>query len=104
MKLARFLPVVAWIALAPGPAPAADLAKIDRTIRKQPAYRSKAPKYCLLVFGPKAETRVWLVLDLVSEPWEADGAKNALYVDRNGDGDLTGPGERVAGRDALVLP
>src|SRR5438067_566227 len=41
---------------------AADLAKIDRTIVKEPAYKS-APKYCLLVFGPEAATRVWLVLD-----------------------------------------
>ena len=96
MKIRFFLPVIAWIALGSGPALAVDLAKIDRTIRKEPAYRSKSPQYCLLVFGPKAETRVWLVLDLVSEPWEADGAKNALYVDRNGNGDLTDPGARVA--------
>jgi hypothetical protein len=95
MSIARFLPVVAWIALGTGPGLAVDLAKIDRTIRKEPAYQSKSPKYCLLVFGPKAETRVWLVLDLVSEPWEANGAKNALYVDRNGNGDLTEAGARV---------
>src|SRR5262249_46072878 len=67
-----------------------------RTAPTDPAYQSKSPRYCLLVFGPKAETRVWLVLDLVSEPWEADGAKNALYVDRNGNGDLTDPSARVA--------
>ena len=35
----------------------ADLTKIDRTIAKEPAYKSK-PKYCLLVFGPEAKTRV----------------------------------------------
>jgi hypothetical protein len=96
LKIRFFLPVIAWIALGSGPALAVDLAKIDRTIRKEPTYQSKSPQYCLLVFGPKAETRVWLVLDLVSEPWEADGAKNALYVDRNGNGDLTDPGARVA--------
>jgi hypothetical protein len=96
LKIACFLAVIAWIALGSGPALAVDLAKIDRTIRKEPAYQSKSPQYCLLVFGPKAETRVWLVLDLVSKPWEADGAKNALYVDRNGTGDLTEPGARVA--------
>ena len=55
----------------------ADLTKIDRTIAKEPAYKSK-PKYCLLVFGPEAKTRVWLVLD-----------GEVLYVDRNGNGDLT---------------
>jgi hypothetical protein len=62
-----------------------DLAKIDRAIRNEPVYRTKSPRYCLLVFGPEAATRVWLVLD-----------GDALYVDRDGDGDLTGDGERVA--------
>lgn len=42
------------------------------------------------MFGPEARDQVWLV---------QDGA--ALYVDRNGDGDLTGPGEKVpAAKDA----
>jgi hypothetical protein len=36
------------------------------------------------VFGPEAKTRVWLVLD-----------GDVLYVDRNGNGDLTEDGERV---------
>jgi hypothetical protein len=62
---------------------AADLAKIDRTLHKEPAYRN-APKYCLLVFGPNADFRVWLVQD-----------GDVLYVDRNGNGDLTEPGEQV---------
>src|SRR5262249_4307689 len=43
------------------------------------------PRYCLLVFGPEAKTRVWLVLD-----------GDVLYVDRNGNGDLTEAGERMA--------
>src|SRR5215510_10605392 len=60
-----------------------DLTKVDRTIAKEPAYKTK-PKYCLLVFGPKAKTRVWLVLD-----------GDVLYVDRNGNGDLTDANERV---------
>ena len=30
---------------------AADLSTIDRVIKKEPAYRSGKPKYCLLVFG-----------------------------------------------------
>ncbi|HKB05689.1 MAG TPA: hypothetical protein VKD90_25945 [Gemmataceae bacterium] len=80
--------------LVAAPALAADLTKIDRSLKKEPVYQSKSPKYGLLVFGPKAETRVWLVLDL-GEPWDNDSAKNTLYVDRNGDGDLTGPDERV---------
>ena len=63
---------------------AADLNKIDRTIAKEPVYQSKAPRYCLLVFGPEAKTRIWLVLD-----------GDLVYVDRNGNGDLTDSGERV---------
>jgi hypothetical protein len=62
---------------------------------KEPKYQSKAPRYGLLVFGPEAKTRVWVVLDLVSEPGDPKGNKDALYVDRNGNGDLTEPGERV---------
>ena len=56
---------------------AVDLTKIDRGIGRQPAYKS-APKYCLIVLGPDAKTRIWLVID-----------DNRLYVDRNGNGDLT---------------
>jgi hypothetical protein len=65
-------------------AQATDLKKVDRSIKKEPAYQSKSPKYCLLVIGPEATTRVWLVLD-----------GDVLYIDRNGNGDLTDKGERV---------
>jgi hypothetical protein len=68
------------------PAAAADLATLDRTIQKEPTYAGK-PRYCLLMFGPDARDRVWLVHD-----------GDTLYVDRNGNGDLTDPGEAVAGR------
>lgn len=61
-------------------------AERDQRLRKEPAYRSRAPKYHLLAFGPQAETRVWLVLD-----------GEVLYVDRNGNGDLTEEPERVTG-------
>src|SRR5262245_59373528 len=59
-----------------------DLSKVDRRV-VEPTYRTK-PQYCLLVFGPRAETRVWLVED-----------GETLYVDRNADGDLTGAGNAV---------
>jgi hypothetical protein len=73
-----------------------DLGTIERKIAKEPAYRSKEPRYCLLVFGPKAETRLWLVLDLPHDPLkEKPGAGDSLYADRNGDGDLTDPKERI---------
>jgi hypothetical protein len=75
--------VMAFLILLPPIALCADLTKIERAIRKEPAYRSK-PRYCLLVFGPEAKTRVWLVQD-----------GNTIYVDRNGSGDLTEAGKKV---------
>jgi hypothetical protein len=83
---------------SPSLALAADLSKIDRTIKKEPKYKGK-PKYCLSVFGPEAKTCVWLVLD-----------GDVLYVDRNGNGDLTEEDERVEcqheekGRDEHARP
>lgn len=59
---------------------AADLKTFDRTLRKEPAYAG-TPRYALLVFGPDAQDRVWLVHD-----------GDALYADRNGNGDLTDDG------------
>jgi hypothetical protein len=67
---------------------AADLDQIDGTLRKEPAYQSKAPKYASLVLGPEARKRIWLVLD-----------GTTLYVDRNGNGDLTEAGETVLGKN-----
>src|SRR5579884_1950519 len=61
-----------------------DLSKIERKLVKEPVYRNK-PKYCLLVFGPEAKTRVWLVQD-----------GDTLYVDRLANGDLTSPGDKVS--------
>jgi len=79
--------VPALLALAglASPAAAVDLTKTERRIGKEPTYQTKSPRYCLLVFGPEAKARVWLVLD-----------GDTLYVDRNGNGDLTEEGERVA--------
>jgi hypothetical protein len=79
----RFLRLILVLFFCSAPASAADLSKIDRTIAKEPEYQSK-PRYCLLVFGADAKTKVWLVLD-----------GDVLYVDRNGNGDLTGGDKRV---------
>jgi hypothetical protein len=68
------------------PATAADLAKIDRSLAKEPSYKDK-PGYCLLVFGEDAKTRVWLVKD-----------GDTVYLDRNGNGNLTEEGERLDGK------
>jgi len=89
--LAALVPIV----LSMGHAAAADLpdlAMIDRTIRKEPTYTSKQPLYGLAVFGPKAQARVWMVLDK-SKP-DADDY-DVLHIDLNADGDMTGPGERL---------
>lgn len=64
-----------------------DLTKIDRSVAKEPEY-SKSPRYGLLVFGKTAEARVWLVQD-----------GQTIYVDRNGDGDLTGADEVIDGKE-----
>lgn len=69
-----------------GAAAAADLSRIEHPIVKEPKYTGK-PQYCLLVFGAEAKHRVWLVQD-----------SDALYVDRNGNGDLTEAGEKVTGK------
>ena len=61
-----------------------DLSKVDRTIVKEPSNLSQ-PGYCLMVFGPRADVRIWMI---------KDGER--LYVDRNANGDLTEPGESFA--------
>ncbi len=80
-----------WIAVVLlgfcGPVTAADLATFDRRIKKEPAYASKSPRYVLLVLGQQAKDRVWLVKD-----------GNVLYVDRNGNGDLTEPAKKLAAK------
>ncbi len=94
--LPRFFTVVAtlgalWLASASvaqqktDKLPAADLTKVDRTIVKEPSYRSKLPRYCLLVFGASAKTRMWLVLD-----------DDVLHVDPNGRGNLVDDGKRIS--------
>jgi hypothetical protein len=65
-------------------AAAVDLTKIDRHIKKEPGYTSKSPLYTLLVIGPEARDRVWIVKD-----------GDVLYVDHNGNGDLTEPSKKL---------
>lgn len=85
MTSQRFvLTVACWVMASPAFVSAADLRKIERTFAMEPPYQTKAPQYGLLVFGPNADQRVWLVLD-----------GDTLYVDTNGNGDLTEPGKKV---------
>jgi hypothetical protein len=84
MQEFRCLAVLLVVSLWAVRAPAADLTEINRTIAKEPVYKGK-PKYCLLVFGSEAKFKVWLVID-----------GDFLYVDRDGNGDLTPENKRVA--------
>jgi hypothetical protein len=88
IALGLFIPVCTAAAEMP------DLAKVDRRIAKQPRYTAKEPLYGLYVFGPRAATHVWAVLD---KSEEGKGEYDVLYFDRNGNGDLTEPGERLTG-------
>jgi hypothetical protein len=88
MMLSRLLSIPILLAFSSAGVAAVDLTNIERRIEREPAYRSK-PEYCLLVLGPEAKTRVWLVQD-----------GDTLYVDRNGNGDLTEPGEKVAAENS----
>lgn len=54
------------------------LTTIDRKIGKLPRFATDTPGYLLLAFGPKADFKAWVVLD-----------GDTLYVDANGNGDLT---------------
>jgi hypothetical protein len=56
---------------------------IPRAITKEPNYGSP-PRYALLVFGHQAKARVWIVED-----------GKTLYVDKNGNGDLTDDGPPI---------
>lgn len=64
--------------------PDIDLAKIERKIRHEPKYQGQ-PHYALFLFGPHAEHKVWFVVD----------GDSVAYIDRNGNGDLTDPEDKV---------
>ncbi len=59
------------------------LMKLDRTIVREPKYEG-SPRYALLVFGDRAEQLIWMVED-----------GRSLYVDRNGNKDLTDDGPPI---------
>jgi hypothetical protein len=87
MRIKCLVVALASLAVSSVPAVAVDLTTIDRHIAQEPSYQTKLPKYCLLVIGPAAKTRIWLVID-----------SDALYIDRNGNGNLTESNKRVEGR------
>jgi hypothetical protein len=69
-----------------------DSAKLSRNIRKEPAYTSKQPLYGLAAFGKGGEKALWMVLDKSDA---AGTTYDLLYLDVDGDSDLTGPRERL---------
>lgn len=73
--------------------PGLDFSKVDRTIKKQPAYVDK-PQYALLLLGPEGKTRIWMALD---KSKAGAGDHDVLYIDRDGDGELGEAGEQVSG-------
>ncbi len=84
-RLVLLLATVITVILPPS-ASALDLTRIERVIVREPDYQTTTPRYALVVLGPEATSRVWLVVD-----------GDHLYVDRNGNGDLTESDELVAG-------
>ena len=84
MSIPRCPPVLIVLLIWTTQAAAGETAKRDRSIAKEPVYQTEKLQYWLLVVGPEAKTRVWVVRD-----------GDVLYVDRNGDGDLTAADERL---------
>ena len=77
--------IVSLVLLVGGGLAQADgLAKIERKIATLPTFSAEVQYYALLVLGAEQEKRVWLVID-----------DHDLYVDKNGNGDLTEEGERL---------
>ncbi len=68
--------------LAPAaPTGEVDLTKIERKIAKEPKYWGQ-PKYVLAVFGPKAETKVWLAFDGDELYFGGDGSDDLSAASR----------------------
>ena len=80
--MSKFMLAATWFILLAGTCiPADEIRTNEKSLRKEPRYQDK-PGYCFLTFEGKS--RIWVVLD-----------KDVLYVDKNGDGDVTEPGERI---------
>lgn len=87
------LPLAAQAAPDPGYV-AVDYTKVERKLGKEPKYVGE-PRYALFVFDLAGKHRVWMVADKSA----ADARyHDVLYVDLDGDGDLTEQGERFTGK------
>ncbi|MCX7701462.1 MAG: hypothetical protein N2039_11330 [Gemmataceae bacterium] len=65
---------------------------IPRQIGREPKYQNQ-PAYGLIVFDAAAQQRVWMVHD-----------GEHLYVDKNGNGDLTDEGEKILAEKPRIAP
>lgn len=76
-QIVRTLLTAFWLIVCPAGAIAFewDPAKLDRTTGKLPQFHTKQQRYLLLLFGDKAQHRVWVVDDC-----------HRLYVDANANG------------------
>ena len=94
-----FAAILCCLAALSGAAPAdgfveVDYAKVERSLAREPRYVAQ-PRYALFVFDPAGKFRVWAVLDKS----KADlPYYDVAYFDKNGNGDLTEPGERFVGK------
>jgi hypothetical protein len=84
----RSLLLAAVLLVAAGVTRAADLSGIDRTVPGEPHYTTSNSTYCLLVFGPEAKTRVWLVQD-----------GGSVYIHASPDGKASAEWRRVGRSD-----
>jgi hypothetical protein len=77
--------VTIWclVILPDAPAQTNVLAKIDRTLIKEPKYEA-TPKYSLLILGSSGGVKVWMVED-----------GRHLFIDKNANGDLTDDGPPI---------
>jgi hypothetical protein len=71
-----------------------DFATVERKIAKPPSVTAAA-RYGLFLFGRDGETRVWAILDRSDPKREV---YDVLYLDKNGNGDLTEAGECFHGK------
>jgi hypothetical protein len=86
---------LAWMVMvAQQPAPDPDLTRIERTITKEPEYVAE-PRYALLVLDAESPFRCWMVFDKTTPD---SRCYDVLYLDRDGDGDLTDADERMVSK------
>jgi hypothetical protein len=96
--LLRALPVVLALGVAAADEPKGyvevDYSKLERKIAKEPKYVAE-PLYALFILDDPGKFRVWAVLDKSKKDLDV---YDVLYVDGNGNGDLTEKDERFEGK------